>query len=214
MHGLFLSYITFWTTFAPRVLFLQIVKGTWIRVCKAFSRFEIFSPCLKSFSFDFNKTPPKRDPPLRVQEGFDIFFLKYYFLPLLNTIGYQLKILLEKLSFWNWWWCGPFALGSYSLPLWHESPKTESLEPLELLSPPLVINKWVKIIPKSKSFALDSPPKDVEMRGTTANDELRSGSLCLRRRLQFPFNYTYDLVWNRLKNTLVIAYERDMIKGI
>jgi hypothetical protein len=46
------------------------------------------------------------------------------------------------------WWCGPFALGYYSLPLWHESPKTESLEPLELLSPPLVINKWVKIIPK------------------------------------------------------------------
>jgi hypothetical protein len=33
------------------------------------------------------------------------------------------------------WWCGPFALGSCSLPLWHKSPKTESLEPLELLSP-------------------------------------------------------------------------------
>jgi hypothetical protein len=25
MHGLFLSYITFWTTLAPRVLFLQII---------------------------------------------------------------------------------------------------------------------------------------------------------------------------------------------
>jgi hypothetical protein len=25
MHGLFLSYITFWTTFAPHVLFLQIL---------------------------------------------------------------------------------------------------------------------------------------------------------------------------------------------
>jgi hypothetical protein len=29
-----------------------------------------------------------------------------------------------------------------------------------------------------------------------------------------PFQYTYDLVWDRLENTLVIAYERDMIKGI
>jgi hypothetical protein len=29
-----------------------------------------------------------------------------------------------------------------------------------------------------------------------------------------PFQYTYDLVWNRLENTLVIAYKRDMIKGI
>jgi hypothetical protein len=31
-------------------------------------------------------------------------------------------------------------------------------------------------------------PKDGEWHGATAKDELRSGSLCLRRRLQFPFN--------------------------
>jgi hypothetical protein len=31
-------------------------------------------------------------------------------------------------------------------------------------------------------------PKDGELPGVTAKDELRSGSLCLRRRLQFPFN--------------------------
>jgi hypothetical protein len=31
-------------------------------------------------------------------------------------------------------------------------------------------------------------PKDGELPGATAKDELRSGSLCLRRRLQFPFN--------------------------
>jgi hypothetical protein len=31
-------------------------------------------------------------------------------------------------------------------------------------------------------------PKDGELLGVTAKDELRSGSLCLRRRLQFPFN--------------------------
>jgi hypothetical protein len=30
--------------------------------------------------------------------------------------------------------------------------------------------------------------KDEEMLGVTAKGELRSGSLCLRRRLQFPFN--------------------------
>jgi hypothetical protein len=30
--------------------------------------------------------------------------------------------------------------------------------------------------------------KDREMLGATAKDELRSGSLCLRRRPQFPFN--------------------------
>jgi hypothetical protein len=31
-------------------------------------------------------------------------------------------------------------------------------------------------------------PKDGELLGVTAKDELRSGSPCLRRRLQFPFN--------------------------
>jgi hypothetical protein len=68
--------------------------------------------------------------------------LKYYFLPLLNTIRYQFEIYQLKISnFKIRWWCGPFALGSYFLLLWHESPKTESLEPWELLSPLLVINK-------------------------------------------------------------------------
>jgi hypothetical protein len=61
--------LTFWTTFALLVLFLQIilknlfkvflqiVKGTWIRFREAFSRFEIFSPYFKCFPFDLNKTP-------------------------------------------------------------------------------------------------------------------------------------------------------------
>ena len=31
-------------------------------------------------------------------------------------------------------------------------------------------------------------PKDGELPGVMAKDELQSGSLCLRRRLQFPFN--------------------------
>jgi hypothetical protein len=138
-----------------------------------------------------NKTPPKWDPPLSVQEGFDISFLKYYFLPLLNTIGYQLIIFLETQSLWNWWWCGPFALGSYFLPLWHESPKNGIIRALEVLSSPLVINKWVKIIPRTKSFSLMLmlfSPKNGEWHGATARNELRSGSLCFRRRLQFPFN--------------------------
>jgi hypothetical protein len=30
--------------------------------------------------------------------------------------------------------------------------------------------------------------KDGELLGATAKDELWSGSLCIRRRLQFPFN--------------------------
>jgi hypothetical protein len=56
--------LTFWTTFAPLVLFLQIflenlfkvflqiTKGIGIRFREAFSRFELFSPYFKWFSFD------------------------------------------------------------------------------------------------------------------------------------------------------------------
>jgi hypothetical protein len=64
-------YLSFWTMLAPLVLFLQIllenlfkvllhiVKGIWIRLQEAFSRFEVFSPYFKCFSFDLNKTPPE-----------------------------------------------------------------------------------------------------------------------------------------------------------
>jgi hypothetical protein len=37
-----------------------------------------------------------------------------------------------------------------------------------------------------RTYALS--PKDGEWLRETAKDELRSGSLCLHRRLQFPFN--------------------------
>jgi hypothetical protein len=96
MHGLFSSYLKFWTTLAPLVLFLQIlckilfknllqiVKVTWIRLKEAFLRFEIFSPCFKCFSFDSNKTLPQRNSPLSVQEDFYKVW-RYYFLPLFWT---------------------------------------------------------------------------------------------------------------------------------
>jgi hypothetical protein len=41
---------------------------------------------------------------------------------------------------------------------------------------------------KDGGILLALSPTDGEMPGVTAKDELRSGSLCLRRRLQFPFN--------------------------
>jgi hypothetical protein len=48
-----------------------------------------------------------------------------------------MKILFGKISFFEIGGgaCGPFALGSYFLPLWHESPKTESLEPCSAFFP-------------------------------------------------------------------------------
>jgi hypothetical protein len=79
-------------------------------------------------------------------------FWKYYFLPLLNIIRYQFEMYQWKsLVFKTRWWCGPFALGSCSLPLWHKSPKTESLEPFVTTFSPLANKMWVKIIPKTES---------------------------------------------------------------
>jgi hypothetical protein len=51
--------------------------------------------------------------------------------------------------------------------------------------------------------------KDGEMLGAMAKNELRSGSLCLRRILQFPFNTPMTWFEIDLKNTLVIAYIKE-----
>ena len=52
-----------------------------------------FLPLSQMLFLWLNKTPPKWDPPLSVQEGFDISFLKYYFLPPLEH---------NKILIWNW----------------------------------------------------------------------------------------------------------------
>jgi hypothetical protein len=61
MNGLLFFYLTFWTSFAPLVLFLQIfledlfkvflqiVKGVGIILQEAFSRFEISPPVSNVF---------------------------------------------------------------------------------------------------------------------------------------------------------------------
>jgi hypothetical protein len=53
--------------------------------------------------------------------------------------------------------------------------------------------------------------KDGERCGATAKDELVewSGSLCLRRRLQFPFNIPMTWFEIHFENTLVIAYIKE-----
>jgi hypothetical protein len=48
-------------------------------------------------------------------------------------------------------------------------------------------------------------PKNGESLGVTAKEELQSGSLCLCRRLQFPFSTPMTWCGIGLKNTLVIA---------
>ena len=107
-----------------------------------------------------NKTPPKEILLLVFKRVLIYHFEKllspafeHNRMPIYNILGNTkfLKLVVVR--------SGPFALGSYFPPLWHESPKTKSLEPF--WSPPLVINKWVKIIPKTKSFCLVlmlSPP--------------------------------------------------------
>jgi hypothetical protein len=133
------------------------------------------------------------------------WFWKYYSLPFLNTRRYQIE------NHTNWeilfkirWWCGPFALGSCSLPLWHKSPKTESLEPLLLLSPLWQIKYEWRLYQRWRNGS-------ERRRRMSYGAEWKPLS---SPKTPIPFQYTYDLFWNSLENTLVIAYERDMIKGI
>jgi hypothetical protein len=186
-------------------VFCKIVKGKWIRFCEAFSRFEIFSPCFKCFSFDLTKPPLNEILLLVFKRVLRYQFWKFYCLPPFEHNMIPIRNLsIENHTNWKTlfkirWWCSPFALGSYSLPLWHESPKTESLEPFVILSPSLVINKWVKIIPKTKSFCFELSPK--RWRDARSDGE---GWVTEWKPLSSPktlnsFQYTYDLVWKYLK---------------
>ena len=56
--------------------------------------------------------------------------------------------------------------------------------------------------------------KDGELLGATAKDELWSGVEAFVFAEDSNSLSIYDLVWNILENTLVIAYKRDMTKGI
>jgi hypothetical protein len=108
-----------------------------------------FLPLFQMLLLWLNKTPPRRDPPLSVQEGFDISFLKYYFLPLLNTIGYQLKIFNTKVL--KLVVVRSLCFGLILSPPVAWIAKNGIIRALEVLSSPLFIKKWVKIIPKTKS---------------------------------------------------------------
>jgi hypothetical protein len=113
-----------------------------------------FLPLFQMLFLWLNKTPPQWNLLLVFKRVLRYWFWEYYFLPLLNIIRYQFEIYqLKIMSFFKKirWWCGPFALGSCSLPLWHKSPKTESLEPLITTFYPLANKIWVKIIPKMES---------------------------------------------------------------
>jgi hypothetical protein len=99
-----------------------------------------FLPLFQMLFLWLNKTPPKWDPPLSVQDGFDISFMKYYFLPLLNTKF--LKLVVE----WS------FCFGLILSPPLAWIAKNGIIRALEVLSSPLIITKWVEIIPKTKSF--------------------------------------------------------------
>ena len=144
------------------------------KILQSISKIWNFLPLFQKLLLWLNKTPAKWDPPLSVQEGFDISFLKYYFLTLFDIIGKPIdnilgntKFILKKKLVVVRSFC--FGL-SYFLPLWHESPKTESLEPFLTTFSPLVINRWVKFIPKMESLCfvlMLSPPRvesDLERR--------------------------------------------------
>jgi hypothetical protein len=143
-------YLTFCTMLAPLVLFLQIllenlfkdflqiVKGIWIGLWEAFSRFEIFSPCFKCFFLWLNKTPPEWNSPLSFQECFNIYQLEIY-----------LDASFEKYTNWK----SSYQFEIYQLKFWEVVVRSLCFG--LILSPPLAL------ITKNGDFcepSLLSPP--------------------------------------------------------
>jgi hypothetical protein len=107
VNGLPFFYLTFWTTFAPRVLFLQIFwksfqkllqidKGIGIWLQEAFLGFWNFSPCFKCFSFDYLKAPPEWNSPLSFQEDFEVDTNWIFSFTCELRVRYQLQIFYLK----------------------------------------------------------------------------------------------------------------------
>jgi hypothetical protein len=163
-----------------------------------------FSPPISN-AFPLTKqNSPSINSPLSVQEGFDISILKCYFSPPFehNKMP-MLHLSIDNHTNWKtlfkirWWWCGPFALGYYFLPLWHESPKTESLEPLDLLSPSLVINKWVKIIPKMEWCSEWQWRMSYGVEAFVFAEDFNSLSIYLWLGLRFTWKHISHGIWKR-----------------
>jgi hypothetical protein len=159
-----------------------------------------FLPLFQMLFLWLNKTPPKGDPPLSVQEGFWYIILKYYFLPLFEhnrkTNWYDKYLTLSLLKMVV---VRSFCFGLILSPPLAWIAKNGIIRALEILLSPLDISKWVKIIPKTKSgpFAwgfYSFPQGQGSFLGAMAKDELWSGSLCLLPKTPIPFQYTYDLV--------------------
>jgi hypothetical protein len=130
---------------------LQIVKGIWIRLREAFSRFEISPPVSNAFPLTKQKLPLNEILPLafkRVLKWISIlkssFHKHRYQFEIIfsanwktNICEYQLKSFVSKIL--KWWWCGPFALGLiFSPPLALSAKNGECWSPL-IFSPPLII---------------------------------------------------------------------------
>jgi hypothetical protein len=124
----FSFYLTFWTTFAPLVLFLPILLENLFKVFFANSQrymnkiarsiFKIwnFSPCFKCFSFDWTKLPLNEILLLAFKR-----VLRYISIWNIDTnwdiiswgiLIWNIPIKTLFRNFLKWWWCGPFALCS------------------------------------------------------------------------------------------------------
>jgi hypothetical protein len=145
-------YLTLWTTFAPLVLFLQIllenlfkvflqiIKGIEMILQEAFIRFEI-SPLSQMPFLWLNKTPSEWNFPLSFQEGFWVRLWKCQLKDQLDTNLKYTELKLHSEKFEIRWWCGPFALGLiFSPPLALITKKQRTWEPYITLSPFVQVN--------------------------------------------------------------------------
>jgi hypothetical protein len=223
MHGLLSSYLIFWTTLAPLVLFLQMFLEILIKVLFANSQgymnkisrsiFKIwnFLPLFQMPFLWLNKTPPQWNSPLSVQKDFRLILKGV--IPIWNYI--KNKIPIEKTSFntnWDTTFLKLVVVQSFCFGLILSPPlawiaKNRYLwvkyKPFYFLSLWQMIYEW-RIIPKWRAVQSDGEGWIIRWSGVEALSSPKT---------PFPFQ---SMTWHviHLKTTIVIAHEREMIKGI
>jgi hypothetical protein len=163
---------------------------------------KVSPPVSNAFSLT-KQNSPLINSPLSIQEGFEISILKrVYQFEIISHIRYQFENTSLKPN-WKTKFlklvvvCGPFALGSCSLPLWHKSPKTESLEPSRTTFSPLANKTWVKIIPKMESCPEWRRRMSYGVEACVFAEDFNSLSIHLWLVLKFTWKHISHSIWKR-----------------
>jgi hypothetical protein len=140
---------------------------------------------------------------------------RVYQVEIISQVRYQFEILFEKLKFYKLVVVRSFCFGLILSPPLAWIAKNGIIRALWITFSLFGHKQMSKDYTKDGDLLLWTrvlSPKGWRFARSDGEGWVTEWKPLFSPKTPIPFQYTYDLVWSRLENTLVIAYERDMIK--